>query len=841
MSFTRTLKSPAQQINHAPLLRFSRYLLPLPLAISAVVCQAQEQASDEELMEEVVTIGTRYAKGRTVTELPVAVDVMSAEDMRNTGQTEVGRMLQTTTPSFNFSSSSISDGTDALRPATLRGLGPDQTLVLINGKRRHNSALMHVNTSVGRGTAGVDMNAIPASAIKRIEVLRDGATAQYGSDAIAGVINVVLKDDDDYGVASASYGETKESDGETEVFSINKGFEVAGTGFLNLTYEYRDRGRTSRAGDEGSQIYLSQDDGSFDPREFTFDRGIFRIGDADSTQNTFIANLGVPVNDGQIYSFLTYSRRENTSGGFLRRPTDELRNPIIPETDIQQYPDGFLPLINTDIDDYSLALGYEFEVDGWNTDISVQRGRNIFKFNISNSLNASHVEAFGFSPTSADAGELHTELTTYNVDTQNQFGELTLSFGAEYKEDKYEIKAGDPLSYEDFDPVGTAEAGIQVFPGFQPQNEVDEDRDAKALYADAEYNISDTWMVGAALRYEDYSDFGDTTNGKLSTRIELTDWIALRASASTGFRAPSMQQLFFNNVSTQFDSEGNPQEVRTFPNADPVVKALGIPELTEEESDGYAIGFILTPMDNLSITFDYYSIEIEDRIVISGKLNKNDFPGTIIDTALGTDVEEAQFFLNAADTETEGFDLIVTYDMQMGDALLKLSSAINVTETDIESLVPPSSLATVPDIGEALFPEQDQSIIEEWQPEDRINLTANYSHNGFSAVVSFNRYGEYSVTDGERQTFDAKWLADLQFNFDLGDGLHLKFGGNNIFDETPEKNTVGQSRSSPDGGLVDPVTGRVAADSAGVFKFSRRSAPFGFNGAYYYGGISYEF
>ncbi len=843
---------PSKPIYTQAFKRFTCTLLPLSLAISTVVTQAQTKAGDEDLMEEVVTIGTRLAKGRTATDLPVAVDVMSAEDMKNTGQTEVGRMLQTTMPSFNFSSSSISDGTDALRPATLRGLGPDQTLVLINGKRRHNSALIHVNTSVGRGTAGVDMNAIPSSAIKRIEVLRDGATAQYGSDAIAGVINIVLKDDNDYGQAAASYGETKESDGETSIFSINKGFSLAETGFLNLTYEYRDRGHTNRAGLDGSRQYPADPDtGQFDPREFSFNRNSFRIGDAESTQNSFIANLSVPVNDDRFYSFLTYSRRENTSAGFYRTADDD-RNPVTP-TGEPQYPDGFLPLINTDIDDYSLALGYEMEIGGWHADFSVQRGRNLFAFNISNSLNASLVEAFGSSPTEADAGKLEIELTTYNVDIQQVMDQLTLAFGLEMKEDQYEIHAGDPLSFLDYDPVGgpagTAPQGIQVFPGFKPENAVDEERDAKSLYADVEYTINDGLLVSAALRYEDYSDFGDTVNGKLAARFDISDQLRLRASTSTGFRAPSMQQLFFNNVSTQFTGPGGaPEERGTFRNDSSIARALGIPKLTEEESLGFAVGFVWTPSDALTLTVDYYDIEIDDRIVISGAIAQGLDPA--LDAILAAEgANTAQFFLNAADTETDGIDLVATYALDTNAGQWRFSAAANFTETDVDKVRAPATLSNNPAVQERVFTEQDISIIEDWQPEDRYNLTANYSSGNFSANLSFNRYGEYKVLDScasggndcLSQTFDAKWLTDVQVSYDLGNGAVLKLGGNNIFDETPDKNEVGQSRSSPAGGLIDPVTGQVAANSPGVFKFSRRSAPFGFNGAYFYGGISFEF
>lgn len=821
-------------------------VMPLLLLLSAEGF-AQAQAGPDQIVEEVITIGTR-SPGRTAVELPVAVDVITAADMAATGETEVGRMLQKLAPSFNFSSSSISDGTDALRPATLRGLGPDQTLVLVNGKRRHTGALLHINTSVGRGTAGVDLNAIPVSAIKRIEVLRDGAAAQYGSDAIAGVINIVLKDDDEIGRIDLSYGETDEGDGETTVFSANKGFAV-GEGSLNVTYEYRDRGRTNRAGDDGSQQYVETSPTPlvFDPREYDFKRQSFRIGDSDSEQHSFVLNTDVPINeDLKFYGFITYSSRENTSGGFYRKADDD-RNPNLLGTTAPQYTDGFLPLINTDIEDTSLALGLEWDVAGWLVDAGIQAGENTFEFNISNSLNASYAANIGPSPTSADAGELVSGLVTFNLNAVKDFNNLTLAMGFEYKDESYEVKAGEELSWQDYNTGGSLDPiGIQVFPGFRPENEVDEDRDSQALYVDLEYNFTESFMLGTAIRYEDYSDFGSTTIGKLTGRWDTTDWLSLRGSAGTGFRAPSMQQQFFNNVSTQFTGDGDPEERRTFANDDPVVAALGIPELEEETSRSASLGFVLTPLDALTITVDGYYIEIDDRIVISGAIDNADVEGI-----LGPFVDTGQFFLNGVDTETKGVDLVVTYDMVVGNGNLALSLAANKTETEVVSLNTPNSLTV--DIGDALFTEQDISIIEEWQPEDRINLSANYNLGGFHANVSINRYGEYTVTDGCgssgitptpdgncKQTFGAEVLTDLQVGYLFDNGIGLRLGGNNVFDQTPDTNRVGQSRAAPAGGLADS-SGEVISTSPGVFQYSRRSAPFGFNGAYYYAGISYDF
>ncbi|MEM0955223.1 MAG: TonB-dependent receptor [Pseudomonadota bacterium] len=803
---------------------------------------AQEQAPANQIIEEVVTIGTRVP-GRSAEDIPVPVDVLTNEALTATGETEVGRMLQKIAPSFNFSSSSISDGTDALRPATLRGLGPDQTLVLVNGKRRHTSALIHVNTSVGRGTAGVDMNAIPASSIKRIEVLRDGAAAQYGSDAIAGVINIVLKDDTD-GLLDSSYGETEEGDGETYVVSLSKGFDIGDNGgVLHLNGEYRDRGRTNRAGLDGSRQYPLQADGSFDPREFTFDRNSFIIGDADSEQTALSANLSLPLSNGMnLYGFATYSDRDNTSRGFYRT-ADDARNPG------GFRPDGFLPNINTTIEDLSFTGGIEFTLgDDWEADASIGYGSNTFEFNISNSLNASLVNATGDSPSSADAGDLENELLTLNFDVYRTTDWGSIALGAEYREDTYTLNAGEELSWQDYDNVfddngilidGGAAGGIQVFPGFRPETEVDEDRDAYSLYADIEYDVSDAWLISFAGRYEDYSDFGDTLNGKLATRYIVNDLLTLRGAVSTGFRAPSMQQQFFNGISTQFDADGNPQERGTFRNDSALAQAIGIPQLQEETSTNFSAGFVLTPADAWSITVDYYYIEIDDRIVISGALTTGLDP--TLDAVLNQlDISQAQFFLNAADTETQGVDVVVTYDMFLNNgATLDFSLAANFTETEITDIFAPDSLSNLDP--EDIFTEQDQTILEDWQPEDRINFVTTYRQGGWLAQVSLNRFGEYTVLDGDSQTFDAKILTDVLVSYEFDNGLRIRVGGNNIFDETPDTNRIGQSRSSPDGGLVDPVTGQFVIDSPGVFQFSRRSAPFGFNGAFYYAGINYSF
>ena len=820
-------------------------------------------------LEKLVVVGSRFQE-RSVSDSPVPVDVITEEEIAATGQTEVGRVIQELVPSFNFSSSTISDGTDVLRPATLRGLGPDQVLVLVNGKRRHKSALVHVNTSVGRGTAGVDMNTIPVSAIKRIEVLRDGSSAQYGSDAIAGVINIVLKDGYD-GKITASVGQLYEGDGETLVASINKGFSLGGESVVNATLEVRDRGRSNRAGatahtqypdsecvnEDGSTALCSPDgtrtlsNNSVNDPERVFDRNSFRIGDADSTHVSFVLNMRGPVDfmDGEIYSFFDLSVRENESGGFYRRANEPAKNPAGSD-----YPDGFLPLIKTRINDYAFGAGFEGDLtDSVKMDASYVVGGNTLSFEIANSHNATWIvcqsdsglcigtpeDYSGSIPLSAEAGELKLFQHTVNLDFTAPITFGNFAWGGEYRREEYQIEAGEQYSYENYlgdNNMGTG-AGIQVFPGFRPENEISETRDAFSAYADAEFDVGEMLLLSPAVRYENYSDFGNAFNGKLSARAALSDSFSLRGSASTGFRAPSMQQIYFNNISTQFneDEEGDfvASQVRTFRNDSQVAKDIGIPELKEETSKNFSAGFVFSPTPALTITTDFYYILIDDRIVLPSaiKIGSPYLSQTVKDILDQELVEEAQFFMNAADTTTKGVDIVASYDHSFADSsTLKIVFAGTINETEITDTNLPELL------DEQFFDEQARSIIEEWQPKDRFSLSGSYSKGFASLLLAVHRYGEYTVVDGDKQTYGAKYLTDANLSLDLGKVGTLKVGANNLFDVKPDKNDL-QSRS----GKIYDHDGSLIVDTPGIFTYSRRSAPFGFNGGYYYVAYEYSF
>ncbi|NQY86641.1 MAG: TonB-dependent receptor [Colwellia sp.] len=848
-------------------------LVPMILGAASQTALAQEPAQvTEQEIEKISIIGSRVA-GRSADDLPVPVDILSAEALANTGQTEVGRMLQAIAPSFNFSSSSISDGTDALRPATLRGLGPDQTLVLINGKRRHQASLIHINTSVGRGTAGTDMNAIPAAAIKRIEVLRDGAAAQYGSDAIAGVINIVLNDADEGGKVAVSYGEYSEGDGEITNIDISKGFALGNSGYLNTTLNFRDRGFTNRAGLHGSCQFPGCTDAANgaqllgDPREATATRNTFRIGDADSSQFGLTINTGYELGDGELYGFITYSKRDNQSAAFFRHNANDGGNATLQDGDAT-IPAGFLPKINSDIKDVSYNFGYQTEFDnGASLDFSYTYGQNNIDYTTSDSINSSFANALQYNadgsladitpeqirnsvPREAYAYGLELALSTLNIDYTQNFDLFSLAMGAEIRTDIYKVTPGEEYSYRDYDTVEgenlydtNTDAAIQGFPGIGPVSTVDETRNVISFYADAEMEVTEDLIVSGAVRYDDYDGFGDSTNFKLAANWSITEDIAIRGAMSTGFRAPSMQQLYFNNIGTQFktnpdDPDGDQIAVQigTFRNDSTLAKAIGIPQLKEEEATNFSIGTVIQVSDNINLTIDWYSIDIDDRIVLSDSLGTGLSP--VLDAKLkASGAGGGQFFLNGADTETTGIDIIATWNTEMMGGDLDLTFAANFTETDVVSIFAPEDSSLSGIAPEKIFNDQAISIIEEWQPQDRISLSGLYKIGDFTINLAFNRYGEYTITDGDKQTYGAEILTDLRVSYQLTDSLAFNIGGNNLFDVYPDKNEIGNSRS---GTIVDS-NGNVIVDSPGVFTYSRRSAPFGFNGAFYYAGAEYKF
>lgn len=834
---------------------------------------AQDSATAEDV---IIVTGTRR-EGRTVANSPVPIDVIGADALTSQGFTEVNKALNLLVPSFNFPQPSITDGTDAIRPATLRGLSPDQTLVLLNGKRRHVTALLNINGSVGRGAAAVDLNLIPGLAIDRIEVLRDGAASQYGSDAIAGVINVQLKRANEGITASATYGkyitelqdvpnivgvftdigglpllqpdgtlavqgegERRARDGDTLTLAANIGLPLFGEGFFNLTGEYRDRDRTDRAGFDPRRQYPTIGD----PRELTFNRLTHRYGDAETTDYSVFLNAGVPVNaTTEFYTFASISERDGESAGFYRRANDarnrDFTNEPLPPTPlgpfVSFYPDGFLPLILTDTSDISAAAGLKGEVASWNWDLSGVYGRNRLDYRVENSFNTSFGQA---SQTEFDSGGIEFSQTTINLDLQREFDvgflsdSLSLGLGAEYRRENYGIRAGDTQSFAagPFAVPFGAPAGAQVFPGFRPENEVDAERDSYAIYAELETELTSRWTVQVAGRFEDFSDFGTTLNGKLATRFEFSDAIALRGAVSSGFRAPSLHQQFFATNSTN-NIGGVLVEVGTFPVDSPVAQALGSSPLEPEQSLNLSGGVTLSLFDGLNITADYYRITIDDRIVVTENLQGAAIV-TILQNAGFNNITSARFFINGLDTRTQGVDVIATYGLALG-ALgdLDLTGGFNWNKTVItDEVATLGPLAMVP--GLDLFGRVESLRFERGQPRTKLTLSGNWTKDSASVTLRSTRFGEVlspAALEVDDVLLTPKWITDIEGRLQLTDNFSVAVGANNVLDVYPDANPVG----------VRPTGGNFSVNN--YFLPYSSFSPFGFNGRFVYARAVVEF
>jgi iron complex outermembrane receptor protein len=784
---------------------------------------------------EEVTVGSR-AMGAEA-EKAVPVDILTSREIATTGASETNQILEALAPSFNFPRPTLSDGADTVRPATLRGLGPDQVLVLINGKRRHQSAHIPTSGVIGRGSTGVDLNAIPASMIERIEVLRDGAAAQYGSDAIAGVINVVLKSGVSPATVSLKGGTTKTSftnmqvqdvrlsDGELFDSSATYGFNV-GKGTLTLTAEYRDRNPTNRASpDVRDQVRTGDalNNGVAQPNH--------HWGDSDEQNVMTFANLNYPLGAAKtfLYGFGGWSKRNGSHGGFYRRALDARNWPSI-------YPLGFLPTIEPEVVDGSGTLGVRGVRGAWVWDVSGQLGHNRFDFNVVDSLNTSLGPNVPPNQTSFYAGSLVFDQLLGNVDVSREvkLGALekpvNVAFGAELRRETYRIEAGEPASYVDGGVRdqfgGRAPAGAQVFPGFRPSNEVDKSRTSVAGYVDVEGDVSEKFRLGLAGRVEHYSDFGGTADGKVTARFAATPRFVVRGAVSTGFRAPSLAQANFSTVSTNFINVGGvvtPVEVGTFAVDSPVARALGASDLKPEQSFHLSGGVVASPVEGLDLTLDVYRVTIDDRIVFSGN-----FTGGPINPILAPfSASGARFFTNAIDTETVGFDLTANVRLKVPETWgsLRLGASYNRNDTDVVGTVnTPDVLRTLlADPGAVLFDREQTFRTTCGQPKDNVRFTGDWQKSRLSALARVSRYGSYCFATNvpaADQTFTPKWVADLDLTYTV-QKVTIGAGVQNLFDTYPDR--------------VSTV------NSAFLVQTFPATSPFGMNGRFLYGRVSYRF
>ncbi|THD67859.1 TonB-dependent receptor [Robertkochia marina] len=800
------------------------------------------------LLDEVQLVGSR-SKKRTSTDTAVPVDVINVADVvTQSGRIEVNEMLQYAAPSFNANKQTGSDGADHVDPASLRGLGPDQTLVLINGKRRHQSSLINIFGTRGRGNTGTDLNAIPVTAIKRIEVLRDGAAAQYGSDAIAGVINIVLNDQregvngvisygayntnaegdfgtDPYGLWNTDgyrldtskdgnqIGEDKNFDGGSIKAGVNYGIGIGERGYVNFTSEFIKKDKTLRPA-------------------FEFRKG---FGEAAISGFNFMVNSVIPVSENsEFYAFGGRNYRDTDAYAFTRNnPTS--RNVV------EIYPDGFTPRITSNITDNSVSAGFRTVLPSeWNLDISNTYGKNDFHYYIKGTLNASLGE---ISPTDFDAGGHTLSQNTINLDFSKYFEDvfagMNLAFGAEYRTENFTIFAGEEASWGTYDENGVLitdpanqslpvdpvtgdprPGGSQGFPGYAPDNEVDRNRSNVSLYADAEFDLTEAFMVSTAVRFEEYTDFGSTLNGKLASRLKLGEHFNLRGSVSTGFRAPSLAQLYYNLKFTNFIG-GQALESLLSPNASPVTGSFGIGPLKEETALNAGLGFTAT-FGDFSATVDGYYIDIDDRIVLTGNFDAPQIPN----------VEAAQFFANGVDTRTKGVDVVLSYNTTLGNG--RFSTVFTGNFNDMEILeIKNGDLEE-----ETFFARRDQVYLLASAPDSKMALNLNYSGNLMTYGLAFTRFSKIEILDyqmyeapedlgyanfdelviGATDTYDPKIVTDLVVGVKLSESLNLNVGANNLLNVYPDQ----QDDWTEAGGYWDSVQ-------------------MGFGGAFYYARMNFNF
>lgn len=797
-----------------------RTTLFVALATALVSTSAYAQTAPEEKapqkVGQVIVTGTRVAN-RTVAESTAPIDIITPAMLESTGTTELATALARTLPSLNFPRPAITDGTDAVRPAQLRGLSPDQVLVLINGKRMHGTALVNLNGTQGRGSSPADLNTIPMAAIERVEVLRDGASAQYGSDAIAGVINIVLKASGSGGSINARMGTMKEGDGDSYQLTGNAGTKYSdGRGTIHVAGQVLRADQTNRA-----RAFV----GPQTPTSAPTDRVVQRQGDPQIAQYALSFNNRFQLTDNaNFYAFGKVSHRDSLSNGFYRPAGDSRNIPAI-------YPQGFLPKIRNIAKDESLVAGFRGKVFGdTRADLSYNYGNSDLTFDIENTLNRSLGPT---SPTQFYAGKLAIRQQVVNLDMDTTFNvgweyPLSFAYGAEYRKEEFREGAGEQGSYINGGALlngAPTPSGSQVFPGFRPGDAGKFSRDSKSVYVDVEGNPISALTLGLAGRYENYSDFGTTTSGKASARYEFSPAFALRGTYSTGFRAPSLQQQFFQSTSTGFISVPNvgtvPFEIRTFRVNDPAAMALGAEPLRAEKSKNTSLGAVFQTNGGLYITVDAYQIKIKDRIVLSENLTSAAVRNYLTTHGF-PDIGGGRYFTNAIDTTTKGVDVVGTYRTTMAASTIDWTAGYNRNKTTIDRIAAnPASLMAI-DPNAVRFGRQETSRLIEGSPKDKVMLNGLYRHGPFSLNATATRYGEFTVkgsTAALDQTYGAKWVGDLSASYRAG-GWEFTLGSDNITDTYPDEVIFANS-------------------SGGQLPYST-SAPFGYNGSFYYVKAGYS-
>ena len=831
------------------------------LLVSTVNAQTPAPASSDQTvkMDTMVTIGSRF-NDRTATDSVAPIDIFTTDDIQNNGYTELGQLLSVLVPSINFPRSANTDGTDSIRPATLRALGPGETLVLLDGKRYHTSALINLNGSIGRGDAAVDLNTIPTFALAGAEVLRDGAAAQYGSDAIAGVINLHLRRDVGFSTTT-EVGKMFMGDGATVYGSAHYGVKPDADTYFGATLYFKNSGYTNRSGPDLRQQYYGTNattgalvaggttanviNGVADGREASFNRGQVIFGDPTSYSRGLFGNFEKKISDSlSFYASGGVNHRLSYSFASWRRADDT--------TDIVAlYPNGFQPQINPHVTDYDFSAGFKGTLgDGWNFDVSQVFGSSLVRYYTINSLNVS----YGLnSPRRFYDGSMEFDQYTTNLDLTKQWNVAGLSsplktaIGGEFRSESYAIRQGDPASYANggstilYGPStgGTPAFGAQGFPGFQPTDVTNASRNNVAAYVDVENQVTPKLDIDVAARIERYSDAGSTETGKIAAIYKLTNWLNFRSSVSNGFRAPELQQEYFTTTSSVIltvNGVSGPYMVKTFRVSDPAASALGSTPLTPERSTNVSAGFTANPTENFTASIDAYNILVTNRIVLSANFATTSVASFL--TGLGySGIEGGRYFTNGLDTRTQGFDFTTSYGLKLksGDKITFYGSYnYNDTVITYAKSTPANVLALTSN--QPIFDRQNILRWERSTPMNKAVISQTYDWGKkFSFLLREDWYGKvlqpgsaspvtapaiigFQATD---QWLNAKWLFDAEVSWHYNKSITIAVGANNLLNTFPTK--------------LDPYN-----NTSGLSQYSSFS-PFGFDGGYYYGRVNIKF
>jgi len=806
-------------------------------------------------LTEIVFVGSRGVP-RIKTETPVPIDIININQINvPTAKMDLSSVLNAAAPSFNYNKQSGADGADHIDLGTLRGLGPDQTLVLINGKRRHQTAFVALFGTRGRGNSGSDLNAFPEASVDRIEILRDGASAQYGSDAMAGVINIILKKDINHWTintgwagyydkkynayqtrASNQYYYNKPIDGSTFSFSANNGFALgARGGFINISLDFLSQAKTYRQ--------VADTNVSTHSKALPLNSGRRAFGDGSVITGGLMYNMELPVSSSgktSFYSFGGYNYKASDAFAYTRNwsarpdrfPVTSSGNRIDVPDIMRTSIDGevyYNPHIQTHITDASLVLGLKGVTSGdWAWDLSNTLGRNDFHFYGDKTFNASIIGAT--TPTHFDDGGFNFLQNTLNLDFSKSYKEiangLVFALGAEYRYERYAIYKGEEGSYKGYtNSFGLEQApGSQGFPGFSPSDEVKANRSNISMYGNIQLDITRRWLLDMAVRFENYSDFGYVNTSKLATRYKLADYFNLRGSISTGYRAPSLQQINFSNTLTSF-SGGALVQSRIANNNDPITKAAGIPNLKQETSLNTSLGFSWKPTRNLTVTLDGYLIKVKDRIVLSGLFLASDttLPVAVTSQLQALNVATAQFFDNAVNTTNYGVDIVLDYSKRWGKNSIKALLSGNLQHMKIDAVNAPSLLNDSYFHRKTFFSDREEAFLKASAPKSKFSLSLDYTRDKIGFGTHFIYYGKVmlmgygwtgdyagsginpqvpsdanpTVNLPEVFNYGGKVTTDVYASYKFSRKLSLFAGADNLFNVHPDFGVNPQARYSP--------------------------------------------